>query len=104
MKGPDIHFLVHDIHKNGEKVIITADFFDKRLRLIWKEKDPFVSKTLDDGIGHAFDIQMADINGDSKMELLVLSITKIPMVLYLPMRFQKTLRRINGYGILYWLG
>lgn len=69
--GPDVHFLAHDLNKNGIKEIISADFFSKKLRLIWKEKSGVKSIIIDDTIGKPFDIQLADINGNGKLELLV---------------------------------
>lgn len=71
IKGPDVHFSIVDLDKNGKKGILAAEFFSDKLSLIWLEKDKFKRKVFDQGLGQPFDIQAFDLNNDGKKELLV---------------------------------
>jgi len=69
-QGPDVHFRMEDLDADGAQEIVTADFFSKRLSLWWKEGDTYVTRVVDADIGSAFDVEVVDVNGDGKKDIL----------------------------------
>lgn len=70
-KGPDVNFILADLDGNGSTEIIATQFFGKKLSLHWQDNGSWVSKTLDDTLGAAFDLELVDLNGDGHLDLLV---------------------------------
>ncbi|KAG5653434.1 hypothetical protein H0H81_000436 [Sphagnurus paluster] len=76
--GCDALFTVADLDGNGTPDVIAASFFTKQLNLFYSptktgfQNKADVKKVLLDGtIGAAFDVQLVDINGDGRKDLLV---------------------------------
>ena len=70
-QGPDVHFRVADLNKDGEIEIVATEFFGKKLSLIQKINVEWERRVLDDSIGKPFDVAIEDINADGKVDLLV---------------------------------
>jgi hypothetical protein len=70
-KGPDVNFLIEDLDGDGNIEILATEFFEKKLSIISRVGDTWEKRTLDDTLGSAFDIELVDINGDGKDDLLV---------------------------------
>jgi hypothetical protein len=71
VSGPDVHFQVRDIDDNGTPEIIATQFFSKKLTLLWSEEGKYQVRVIDDTLGSAFDVVLADINSDGQDDLLV---------------------------------
>lgn len=69
-KGPDVHFALHDLNQDGSMEIISTQFFSKALSLQWQENGVWQSRVIDSNIGAAFDLELVDLNGDSKLDIL----------------------------------
>ncbi|MBF0443248.1 MAG: VCBS repeat-containing protein [Oligoflexales bacterium] len=70
-KGPDVNFVYEDIDGDGANEIIAAQFFTKRLAILWKDGVAWKTRIIDDAIGSPFDVQLIDLNHDGKKEILV---------------------------------
>ncbi|MCX6128834.1 MAG: VCBS repeat-containing protein [Proteobacteria bacterium] len=70
-KGPDVHFVLQDLDNDGNVEIISAEFFSKKLSVQWQEAGVWQSKVIDATVGSAFDLEVSDLNGDGKLDLLV---------------------------------
>jgi hypothetical protein len=70
-RGPDVNFLIEDLDGDGSVEIVATEFFAKKLSLHWQEQGSWVSRTLDDTLGAAFDLEWTDLNGDGRKDLLV---------------------------------
>jgi hypothetical protein len=89
LEGPDVYFRTADLDGDGRVEVLTAQYFSRRLCLHWFEDAPSGGKTqrqpralssgkelrmatrlIDGRIGAAFDLELADLNGDGKSELL----------------------------------
>jgi hypothetical protein len=66
--------VVEDFDNDGSPEIVAAQFFSKKLRLYWfegsKDAAGLKSAVIDDTILQAFDVQVVDLDGDGKKELL----------------------------------
>ena len=71
VKGPDTHFILHDFEGDGKVEILSAEFFTHQLSVQWQEGNAWKSRVLDTTVGSAFDLELADLNGDSQQDLLV---------------------------------
>ena len=75
--GCDTLFEFHDINGDGRPDLIVPEFWGKKLTLIQSDAsgrfDVYANlkiSTIDANIGSAFDVQLFDINGDGKTDLL----------------------------------
>lgn len=69
--GPDVHFVVSNLAGDGSPVIIAAEFFAKRLTIYWRESGKWCVRVIDDKLGAAFDLALADLNLDGQQDLVV---------------------------------
>lgn len=77
-QGPDVHFQMADLDGDGQSEIIAARFFDREITVYWREQDrwmarpvdAFGSRSVDAQLGAAFDLQLTDLNGDGRLDLL----------------------------------
>ena len=76
--GCDALFTVADLNGDGAPEVLAASFFTSQLNLFYSDaKTGFANAadvkmvTLDSSIGAAFDVQVTDVNGNGKVELLV---------------------------------
>ena len=69
--GPDVNFQVVDLNGNGQEEIVATEFFAQKLSLHWQTSSGWQSRVIDDTLGSAFDVQLADLNNDGDVELLV---------------------------------
>ncbi|MEB3299243.1 MAG: VCBS repeat-containing protein [Candidatus Sericytochromatia bacterium] len=70
-KGPDVHFRVEDLDQDGRPEILATEFFSRKLSLLWQEGGAWQRRVLDDTLGSAFDLELVDLDGDGKRDLLV---------------------------------
>lgn len=70
-KGPDVHFEILYLSTEKDPIIISSEFFNKRISITWKEHSSFKTRIIDDTLGRGFDLQIVDINKDGRPELLV---------------------------------
>ena len=71
-KGPDVHFKVLPKNDSHSFTIISTEFSAKKLSAYQQQPDgSFKYVIIDDTLGSAFDIQLADLNNDGHMDLLV---------------------------------
>eukprot|EP01094_Clydonella_sp_ATCC50884_P021329 TRINITY_DN4683_c0_g1_i1.p1 TRINITY_DN4683_c0_g1~~TRINITY_DN4683_c0_g1_i1.p1 ORF type:complete len:449 (+),score=144.29 TRINITY_DN4683_c0_g1_i1:42-1349(+) len=74
--GPDIFVHLTPLYgAKGQPAIVAAEFFTQALRLYWTDEAEWTagsvkSLTIDDAMGAPFDVQVVDLNGDGKPELL----------------------------------
>lgn len=71
VKGPDVNFLIEDLDGDGNIEILATEFFEKKLSLILQVGETWEKHIIDDSLGSAFDLELVDINGDEKKDLLV---------------------------------
>lgn len=77
-KGPDVYFQATDIDGDGRKEIIAARFFDQQITVYWNDAgtwrarlvEGLGSRPVDAKSGAAFDLQVVDLNGDGRPDLL----------------------------------
>lgn len=74
-RGPDVHLRLADVDGDGSPEILAAEFFSKRItlfRLGLVDEEPRVTETcvVDDTLGSAFDLEVVDLDGDGRRELL----------------------------------
>ncbi|MEB3237391.1 MAG: VCBS repeat-containing protein [Candidatus Sericytochromatia bacterium] len=70
-KGPDVHFRVEDLDGDGQPEILATEFFSRKLTLLWQVGGAWQRRVLDDTLGSAFDLDLVDLDGDGKRDLLV---------------------------------
>lgn len=70
-RGPDVHFVVANLAGDGSPVIIATEFFAKRLSVHWRERNRWQTRVIDEQLGAAFDLVLADLNLDGRQDLLV---------------------------------
>eukprot|EP00128_Syssomonas_multiformis_P016799 Colp12_sorted_trinity150504_noHs@11192 len=75
--GPDVYYEITDLNKDGFPELFAAQFFGKSaLTLNWVESgklsDPssWKHRIIDDTLGPVFDLQIVDLNGDGRPEIL----------------------------------
>lgn len=75
VEGPDILFQIEDFDKSDDHFeVIATEFFAEKLSIYsisYKNASVVGSHVIDDKIGPAYSIQLADLNKDGKSELLV---------------------------------
>ena len=71
VSGPDVHFELHDFDNDGEQEIICTEFFNKRLTMLKMVDGEWEYSIIDDTVGEAFDVQIADLDQNGSVELLV---------------------------------
>ena len=70
-KGPDVFFEVEDLDGDGVEELITAQFFSKKLELMWWENGSLQRRDLDPTVGTAFDLTLARLSGTTERALVV---------------------------------
>jgi hypothetical protein len=77
-EGPDVHFRLEDLDGDGTEEVLATEFFGKRLSVSWFEggEGPLASRGLrrrviDAQLGSAFDLELVDLDGDGRRDLLV---------------------------------
>ena len=68
--GPDVHFVFLDLNDDGNKELISTEFFSKRLMLYSFVNGKARKRLIDGRLGSAFDLEVVDLNGDKKLDLL----------------------------------
>ena len=70
--GPDVHFRILPAAISPSLTIIAAEFAKKRLTAFRQlPSGEFERFILDDTLGSAFDVQLADLNSDNQLDLVV---------------------------------
>ena len=64
-------FELHDFDNDGEQEIICTEFFNKRLTMPKMVDGEWEYSIIDDTVGEAFDVQIADLDQNGSVELLV---------------------------------
>ena len=76
-KGCDTFFVLEDVNGDGKVDLVAAEFWGQKLTLIesangrFDDASKFVYTTLDDKKGAMFGVELVDLNGDGKKDLLV---------------------------------
>jgi hypothetical protein len=79
MKGCDVFFAPIDLNKDGIMEFIVPAFFTEKLLLVWtvnpsgdyRDASSVRSRIIDEDLGAAFDVEVADLLGDGSDSLLV---------------------------------
>ncbi|KAL4476796.1 hypothetical protein ABPG72_010633 [Tetrahymena utriculariae] len=77
--GPDVFFIFVDLDNDGKQEVVAAQYFSKELAIYTCQKSNWslcnpttIQKTLiDNTVGSLFNLELTDLNGDGKKELLV---------------------------------
>lgn len=70
-EGPDVNFVIVEGLDLSSPVIIATEFFSKKLSVLWREGQTWSKRVLDDQLGSAFDLELADLNGDGRKDVVV---------------------------------
>ena len=70
-KGPDVHFRLADLDQDGKEEILAGEFFTKRFSVWWREGGTWKSRVIDNKCGSAFDLEVADLNGDGRRDVVL---------------------------------
>ncbi len=68
--GPDVHFRLADLDHDGRPEILATEFWPRKLSVHWLEEGRWQSRVVDDKLGSAFDLDVVDLNGDGRQDLL----------------------------------
>lgn len=69
--GPDVHFALLPARHQDAPVIVAAEFFSRNLSVLWRDGQTWQRRVVDDTLGAAFDVVVADLNGDGRPDVLV---------------------------------
>jgi hypothetical protein len=70
-QGPDVHFRLADLDGDGREEILSSEFFAKRFSVQWQEGNTWRSRVIDNQCGSAFDLEVADLNGDGRRDVVL---------------------------------
>lgn len=71
-RGPDVHFKILPKNMTSSLTIVSTEFSAKKLSAYQQQADgSFKYSLIDDTLGSAFDVQLADLNTDGTIDLLV---------------------------------
>ena len=70
-RGPDVFFEVEDFDGDGVEELICAQFFGKKLELMWWENGSLHRRELDPQVGTAFDVTLANLAGTAQRALVL---------------------------------
>ena len=74
--GADTTFTLADFDQDGIQEIYAAEFFNKALTVTYNRSGKWIRRVIDNTIGPVFNIELADLAGDGKLELLATNHTR----------------------------